>query len=177
MKTYRYRNGAGWNRQKAVGQKMAFTLTETQRIEKYLLGLENWHDLALFSLGIDSFLRAGDLLALRVSDVTYSTGAVRSTLAKLQQKTKRGVFPELAPEVMDYVAHWIAISGKAGDDFLFTRKKTKIAKRTKRSLVPNMPGWSKGGRSGWATRQTAIPPTPFAEQSQCICIGPAKSSV
>lgn len=113
MKTYRYRNGAGWNRQKAVGQKMAFTLTETQRIEKYLLGLENWHDLALFSLGLDSFLRAGDLLALRVSDVTYSTGAVRSTLAKVQQKTKRGVFPELAPEVMDYVAHWIAISGKA----------------------------------------------------------------
>lgn len=40
---------------------MAFTLTETQQIEKYLLGLENWHDLALFSLGLDIFFAGGRL--------------------------------------------------------------------------------------------------------------------
>lgn len=117
---------------------MAFTLTETQQIETYLLGRRNWHDLALFSLGLDSFLRAGDLLSLRVSDVTYSTGAVRPILAKLQQKTKRGVFPELAPEVMDYVAYWVRVSEKTGDDFLFTRRKIKTSKpitRTQYSRV------------------------------------------
>lgn len=116
-------HGGGWNKDKAVGPRSAFKRKEVQQIGRYLLRDQAWHDLCLFSLGLDSMLRACDLLALTVADVSYPDGTVRQQLRRKQQKTKHNVYPALTPATRRYVEHWIKISGKQPHHFLFTRSK------------------------------------------------------
>ena len=112
-----------WNSGLAIGQKSAFTLAGTLQTEADLLSQENWHDLALQALGLDSMLRAGDLLQLQVRYVQYPDGQMRSKVATKQQKTQRSVFPALTEATQNYLWCWIEVSQKSPNDFLFTRKK------------------------------------------------------
>ena len=122
------RSGAGWNKGKAQGQKRHFTLDETIRLTKRLQQKRQWHDLALLTVGLDTMLRASDLLKLTVGDVTYSTGAVRSELHLQQRKTHTTVHPNLTSSTRGHLAQWIQKSGKRRSDFLFTRTKPTDAK-------------------------------------------------
>ncbi len=117
------RNGAGWNKGKSQGKKHHFTPSEALALARRFLAQDNWHDLALLSLALDSFLRAVDLLSLRVEDVCYSTGQIRPVLARQQRKTAGAVFPALTPATRANLALWIAVSGKGRGDYLFTRSK------------------------------------------------------
>lgn len=112
-----------WNSGLVVGQKTAFTLDEIYQIETYLQSINNWHDLALLSLGLDTMLRAGDLLDLQVWQVAYPNGKIRPTVSTRQQKTKRSVFPVLTRAAQNYVAYWLKVSRKAPENFIFTRTK------------------------------------------------------
>jgi integrase len=112
-----------WNSGLVVGPKAAFTLQEIHQIEAHLQSRQNRHDLALLSLGIDSMLRASDLLKLQVWQVIYPNGKIRSTIAMRQQKTKRTVFPALTPVTKMYFSHWLERSQKSPKDFIFTRSK------------------------------------------------------
>ena len=47
-------NRKSWNSDAVVGQKEPFTLEQSEQIEVNLLQTENWHDLALQSVGLDS---------------------------------------------------------------------------------------------------------------------------
>jgi len=105
------------------GRKLPITKPDALAIQLWLLERKRWRDLALFTLGIDSLLRASDLLRLQVSNVVDQCGAVRSTLVLRQQKTKRPVECHLSKPTRQAVAHWIAKSGKTGPDYLFTRLK------------------------------------------------------
>ena len=121
-------NRKSWNSEAVVGQKEPFTLEQTKRIEVHLLETENWHDLALQSVGLDSLLRGGDLLALTVSKVTYPSGKIRTTIPTKQQKTNLPVLPALNDHTKAYLAYWIMVSGKSPNDSLFTRTKPRKSK-------------------------------------------------
>lgn len=122
------RNGAGWNADLANGQKTAFTLPETKQLSDWFARQERWHDLALLSVALDSFLRAEDLLSLRVRDVNYSDGSLRQSIGWKQRKTKRAVHPELTAETQANLRIWVEASGKQPQHFLFTRSKPRDAK-------------------------------------------------
>ena len=123
MKSPKKTHGGGWNKHKAVGPKTAFTLREVEQIGRHLVRDQSWHDLCLLALGLDSMLRACDLLALTVADVTYPDGTVRQQLRRKQKKTKHNVYPALTLTTQRYVAKWIKGSGKKRHHFLFTRSK------------------------------------------------------
>jgi hypothetical protein len=58
-----------WKKSKLVGQKTPFRLKDIWAIRVRLQLQARVRDLALFNLGIDSKLRACDLVKLRVRDV------------------------------------------------------------------------------------------------------------
>ena len=60
-----------WNKGKLVGQKTPFKLQEIWAIRIRLQMQGRLRELALFDLGIDSKLRACDLVKLRVRDVCH----------------------------------------------------------------------------------------------------------
>lgn len=123
MTTRNKNHGGGWNKGKAIGPRSAFKIHEIKAIGSYLTRDRAWHDLCLLALGLDSMLRACDLLVLKVADVTYPDGTIRQQLRRKQKKTKHNVYPALTPATRRYVAQWIKTSGKQPDHFLFTRTK------------------------------------------------------
>lgn len=157
MNTSRRRNGAGWNKDKAQGPKLHFTLDQTQRLASQLKQRRLWHDLALLAVGLDTLLRSCDLLKLTVGDVTYSTGKVREELHIRQQKTKATVQPVLTTQTRRHLARWIDFSGKRRQDFLFTRFKPNDARPiTHKHLVSLIKQWAE-----WL----GLPPDDYAAHS------------
>jgi integrase len=75
-------------------------------------------ELALFDLGIDSKLRACDLLKLKVRDVCHGERVAARAIV-VQQKTSRPVQFEITESTRTALADWIRLSGLASDDFLF----------------------------------------------------------
>ena len=64
-----------WNKGKLVGQKAPLKLKEIWAIRVRLQVFCRTRELALFDLGIDSKLRACDLLKLKVRDVCHAKSA------------------------------------------------------------------------------------------------------
>lgn len=112
-----------WNKGVVAGQKRAFSLEDVAQIEAALLTNKNWHDLALLSFGLDTMLRASDLLATQVGQVVHPGGTVCTLIARRQRKTHHAVQPVLTPATRDYLSRWIAVSGKQAQDYVFTRAK------------------------------------------------------
>ena len=75
-------------------------------------------ELALFNLGIDSKLRACDLVKLRVRDVCHGDH-VASRAIVLQQKTQRPVQFEITPPTREAVEAWIKRAGLKLEGYLF----------------------------------------------------------
>lgn len=72
----------------------------------------------MFNLAIDSKLRGGDLVRLRVADVALG-GAVRLRTAIVQQKTGRPVPFELTDSAREALIAWLGMRGSREDDLLF----------------------------------------------------------
>ena len=79
-----------WNKGKLVGQKAPFKLKEVWAIRVRLQMYRRQRELALFNLGIDSKLRACDLVSLRVRDVCHGDQVAARTVV-MQHKTQRPV--------------------------------------------------------------------------------------
>ena len=79
-----------WNKGKLVGQKAPFKLKEIWAIRVRLQLFRRVRDLALFDLGIDSKLRACDLVRLKVRDICHGD-RVAARAVVMQQKTSRPV--------------------------------------------------------------------------------------
>ena len=75
-------------------------------------------ELALFHLGIDSKLRACDLVKLRVPDVCHGDRVASRTMV-LQQKTQRLVQFEITPPTREALQAWIKSAGLKSESFLF----------------------------------------------------------
>ena len=107
-----------WNKGKLVGQKAPLKLKEIWAIRVRLQVYRRTRELALFDLGIDSKLRACDLLKLKVRDVCHGERiAVRAIV--MQQKTSRPVQFEITELTRTALTDWIRLSGLASENFLF----------------------------------------------------------
>jgi integrase len=75
-------------------------------------------ELALFNLGVDSKLRACDLVQLRVRDICHGD-RVASRATVMQQKTHRPVQFEITEPTREAVTAWIKASALRSDDWIF----------------------------------------------------------
>jgi integrase len=107
-----------WNRGKLVGQKTPLKLKEIWAIRVRLQVFGRMRELALFDLGIDSKLRACDLLKLKVRDVCHGERVAARAIV-VQQKTSRPVQFEITESTRTALADWIRFSRLVSDDFLF----------------------------------------------------------
>jgi len=107
-----------WNKGKLVGQKVPLKLREIWAIRVRLQVFSRTRELALFDLGIDSKLRACDLLKLRVRDVCHGERVAARAIV-VQQKTSRPVQFEITDATRTALADWIRLLDLASDDFLF----------------------------------------------------------
>jgi integrase len=107
-----------WNKGKLVGQKTPLKLKEIWAIRVRLQVFRRTRELALFNLGIDSKLRACDLLKLKVRDISLGERIAARAIV-VQQKTSRPVQFEITESTRSALAEWIRLSGLATDDFVF----------------------------------------------------------
>lgn len=107
-----------WNKGKIVGQKAPFKIKDIWALRVRLQIEGRVRELALFNLGIDSKLRACDLVALKVRDVTHGDQMAMRAIV-LQSKTKRPVQFEITAVTRDALLAWIKHAGLKSDDFLF----------------------------------------------------------
>lgn len=130
---------APWNLDRRVGPRTHYTPPETCSLVDQLRNETAWHDLCLFTVGIDSMLRCGDLLSLRVRDVCDRYGVVQENFLFGQEKTDRVVAPALTRTAREACQRWIEVSCKRPEDYLFTRTKpinsTPISDDTYRKRV------------------------------------------
>src|SRR5205085_12101160 len=107
-----------WNKGKLVRQKAPLKVKAIWAIRIHLQMQERLRELALFDLGIDSKLRACDLVKLRVRDVCHGD-RVATRAVVLQQKTQRPVQFEITPSTREAVEAWIKHARLKSDNFLF----------------------------------------------------------
>jgi len=107
-----------WNKGELVGQKAPFKLREICALRIRLQIRGRSRDLALFALGIDSKLRACDLVKLRVRNVCHSDRVAARAIV-LQQKTQRPVQFEITAPTREALDAWIKSAGLKSDSFLF----------------------------------------------------------
>lgn len=129
-----------WNKEKLVGQKRPFKLKEIWAIRVRLQLSCRTRELALFNLGIDSKLRACDLVKLHVRDVaTGDRAAARGSV--VQQKTGRPVQFELTQPTREAVGAWIAKAQLRAEDFLFPSRVTASPHLGTRQYARIVDGW------------------------------------
>ena len=107
-----------WNKGKLVGQKAPFKLKEIWAIRVRLQLFGRTRELALFDLGIDSKLRACDLVSLRVRDICDGDRVAARAIV-MQQKTSRPMQFEITEATQEAVAAWIKEAGLRSEDYLF----------------------------------------------------------
>ena len=109
------RNRTPWNKGKLVGPKAPFKPKDISTIRLQLQQHHRTRELALLNLGIDSKLRACDLVKLRVRDVCHGDH-VASRASVLQQKTQRPVQFEITAPTRDALETWIKKAGLKSED-------------------------------------------------------------
>lgn len=117
-KTQKHASHEPWNKGRLIGQKSPLSLQDIWSIRMKLQNEGRLRDLALFNLGLDSKLRACDLLNLRVADVSNGE-TVNNRATVLQQKTGRPVRFEITRKSRKAVAEWIERASLVGTDYLF----------------------------------------------------------
>ncbi len=100
---------SSWDSGRVIGQKPPLKPREVWAIRTRLQMSSAVRDLALFNLAIDSKLRACDLVAISVGDVSIS-GRVRDRAIIIQKKTGRPVQFELTDQTRESVGAWIEIA-------------------------------------------------------------------
>lgn len=95
-----------WNKGKIVGQKAPFKLKEIWAIRIRLQLSGCTRELALFNLGIDSKLRACDLVGLHVRDICHGNRLAARAIV-MQQKTHRPVQFEITEQTRQAMESWM----------------------------------------------------------------------
>ena len=109
-----------WNKGRAQGQKEPLAPEQVGAIKLILTNKGRLRDLALFSMALDTLLRASDLFSIRVADVQDASGGIRPSFAIRQKKTGKVLPVEISEPTRTTLASWIGESGKVSDAFLFT---------------------------------------------------------
>jgi integrase len=116
--TYNHIRKEPLNKGKLVGQKPPLKLKEIWNIRIRLQLSEQFRELALFNLAIDSKLRACDLVRLRVRDLLHGDQITSRTIV-LQKKTNRTVQFELTDHTKQSVLDWINKEKLTDNEYLF----------------------------------------------------------
>ena len=116
-----HRNRANPRKGKVVGPKRPFRAGDVWEIRQYLKIMGRTRDLALFNLGIDSKLRACDLLDLRLMDIG-TTNTVFPQATVIQKKTEAAVTFEITGTTRESVLAWINAAGLEESDYLWTSR-------------------------------------------------------
>lgn len=109
---------------KRVGPKRPFSSGHVWETRQYLKLMGRTRDLALFNLGIDSKLRACDLLDICVSDVS-SGSTVFQQATIVQKKTEVPVTFEITDATRTSVNAWIKEAKLSLRDFLWRSRNSK----------------------------------------------------
>ena len=128
------------------GQKRGFTFDELvslnsklkENVGKTRLGLR---DLVIFSVEVDTLLRAENGMALRVRDVMNSLGHVRRLFDVEQCKSHRPVTCSLTPVTQHRLQRWIAEKGLRSNDYLFAGKRSG-SHLSRRQLANIVKSWA-----------------------------------
>ena len=107
-----------WNKGKIVGQKAPLKLKDIWAIRIRLQLGHRTRELALFDLGLDSKLRACDLVRLCVRDICHGD-RISTRAIVMQQKTAQPVQFEITLPTRDAVTEWIKQAELGADDYLF----------------------------------------------------------
>lgn len=129
-----------WNKAKLVGQKAPFKLKEIWAIRVRLQMQQRLRELASFNLGIDSKLRACDLVSLRVRDVCHGDH-VAARAVVMQQKTQRPVQFEITPPTREAVSAWVSHAGLRAEDYLFPSRVQRLPHLGTRQYARIVGGW------------------------------------
>jgi len=144
-----------WNKGKLVGQKAPFKLKEIWAIRVRLQMQQRLRELALFNLGIDSKLRACDLVSLRVRDIGHADH-VAARAVVMQHKTQRPVQFEIMPATREAVAAWIRHAGLRAEDYLFPSRIHRRPHLGTRQYARIVNGW---------VEEIGLDPTPYGTHS------------
>lgn len=129
-----------WNKGRLLGQKLPLTLAEVRAIRRRLKSARKLRDFVLFSLAIESNLRACDLVQLRVRDVSKGRQiASQVTIRPLQMD--RPVQFEITEETRDGIAVWIAQAGLRPDDYLFPSRLSASPHLSIRQYARDVASW------------------------------------
>lgn len=107
-----------WNKGKLVGQKAPLKLKDIWAIRIRLQLGHRTRELAMFDLGLDSKLRACDLVKLRLRDISHGD-RISTRAIVLQQKTSLPVQFEITQPTRDAVGAWVKEANLGADDYLF----------------------------------------------------------
>jgi integrase len=129
-----------WNKGKLVGQKAPLKPKEVWAIRIRLEMEHQTRELALFDLGIDSKLRACDLVKLRVRDICHGDRVANRAIV-LQQKTQRPVQFEITAPTREAVEAWIKKASLKADDYLFPSRIHNSPHLGTRQYARMLNGW------------------------------------
>lgn len=115
---------SAWNKGKIVGQKAPLKLKDIWAIRVRLQLHHRTRELAMFDLGLDSKLRACDLVNLRVKDICHGD-RVSTRAIVMQKKTSLPVQFEITAPTRDAVDAWIKASALTSEDYLFPSRMHK----------------------------------------------------
>jgi integrase len=107
-----------WNKGRLIGQKPPLKPQQIWAIRIRLQLQGRVRDLAMFNLALDSKLRACDLVALRLSDVSSGDG-IASRARIVQRKTGRPVQFEITRPTRDAIEAWVRSKGLTASQSLF----------------------------------------------------------
>ena len=107
-----------WNKGRIVGQKRPLLPKHVWAIRVRLEIADNYRDLALFNLAIDSKLRGCDLVKLMVRDV-YAAGQVKERTSIIQSKTQKPVRFEIAEGTRKSLLRWMEEPLMVGSEYLW----------------------------------------------------------
>ncbi len=129
-----------WNKGKLVGQKAPLRLKDIWAIRIRLQLGHRTRELAMIDLGLDSKLRACDLVKLRVRDISH--GEHISTRAiVMQQKTSLPVQFEITQATREAVSNWIKEAALAPEDYLFPSRVHESPHFGTRQYARIVDGW------------------------------------
>lgn len=129
-----------WNKGKIVGQKVPLRLKDIWAIRIRLQLGHRTRELAMFDLGLDSKLRACDLVKLRVRDISHGEH-ISARAIVMQQKTSLPVQFEITQSTREAVSNWIKEAGLAKEDYLFPSRVHESPHIGTRQYARIVDGW------------------------------------
>jgi integrase len=129
-----------WNKGKLIGQKAPLRLKDIWAIRVRLQMQGRLRELVLFELGIDSKLRACDLVKLCVRDVCHGERASTRAVV-LQQKTRRPVQFEITSGTRDALESWVRCAALRPENYLFPSRREPSQHITARQYARIVASW------------------------------------